>query len=176
MCKNNMGAVGALDTQALGMIALGAIGSKAITNPLVKAIWKPGGKTPPKYAAPILKLGMAYLLWRQNEEWADNVMTGVVAAAGLEMAEIGMPEIFNPTKNSLTANVPLKPATKRLKAPATKGMDDDEIGYTDDENVLNIGDVTLDLNELSGNSDEMYGFSDDNAVLGIGEDVMSESF
>jgi ABC-type phosphate transport system substrate-binding protein len=158
-CKikaTKMARVGKIDIDFEELAIMGAAGlaAKAITNPLVKAIFK---EKKTKWSPLIIKAGLAVGLHMVKDPTAQTAKKGVALAALFEAGDILYPKVFNPVHDSLV---------KKAKAAgiAVSGYGDDEEG--DDDEVSE--NVTIDLNsadyEVSGYTDEY------NEVAGVEHD------
>jgi hypothetical protein len=94
--KNNMGG---FKTETLLYIGAGAIASKALTNPLLKALKLEADPTETgikKYAPIAVKLVAGYFGLQQKNPMIKNMALGAIAAGLLEGAETFAPSVFAP--------------------------------------------------------------------------------
>lgn len=102
-CKTNkisgMKNMGGFKTETLLYVGAGAIASKAITNPLLKALKLEADPTETgikKYAPIGVKLALGYFGLQQKNPMIRQMALGAIAAGLLEGAEVFAPSVFAP--------------------------------------------------------------------------------
>jgi hypothetical protein len=129
--------------EELALIGAGALGSKLLVNPVLKAIFPKNDA--PKYSPIIVKGLLSFGLSQLKMKETDSMAKGAALAAVLELAEVYAPNVF---------------------APKLKG--DKVEGYGDE-----LGDnVELNLDDVSGYGDTLAGYGDD-SLAGYGDDSLA---
>lgn len=100
-CKSKIGSmkksVGGYKLERLAAVGGGAILSKVITNPLLKAIGMDGTQEGIKaYTGPAIKLVGGYFALQQKNQMVKDAGLGMIATGILEAVEIWQPKIFAP--------------------------------------------------------------------------------
>lgn len=92
--KGRVGAVSDWDINELAVMGAGGLISKALVNPLSKAIWK---NSKPKYTPLIIKAGLAFAMSMIEDKTAQTAAKGAAVATLLEAGDILLPKVFDPT-------------------------------------------------------------------------------
>jgi hypothetical protein len=142
------------DFEDLAIMGAAGLAAKAVTNPVINAVYKAFKmKEKPKYTPVLVKGALALGLHYVKDPMAQTAKKGVALAAIFEAGDLIMPKLFNPVQDGLV---------KKLKAagidPAVSGCDDDDDADEVAENVtidLNSSDYevsgyTTEYNEVSG--------------------------
>ncbi|MEN9611214.1 MAG: hypothetical protein RLZZ628_2028 [Bacteroidota bacterium] len=146
----NIGSLSANDKKELvegAWIAAGAVGSKMLVNPLVKAIF---GAKETKNSPGIVKLGIAAALWYADTDESRAMAKGAGAVGILDLLDKNYPTIFQgflPKGNAAPADNPGLPAPA-----ATNGI---------------RGGVILDLDHVQGHG-VGYAYSPEERASGRG--------
>ena len=130
--------------EELALIGAGALGSKLVVNPVLKAIFPKNDA--PKYSPIIVKAALAFGLTQLKMKEADSMAKGAALAAILELAEVYAPSVFAP----------------KLKGAVVEGYGDE------------LGDnVELSLDDINGYGDDSLAGYGDDSMAGYGEESLA---